>query len=265
MLPTYVINMDRSQDRWENAARQLNNLAIPHVRLPAVDGNDLTGDALKAITGRKLVLWRWLRDLSAAEIGCYMSHRTAWERIANSGHPGGFVFEDDFVASPDLFAVMTALTRLNFAELPVIVKLYVPERNGPGWHRGWSAMQRPLTDQHRLALARRVQWGTLGYYISATGAGKLVGKTRRFNRPVDDAIRRVWETGVTVLTVLPAPMGHADFPSSIGPGREIARSAITNAPAYGKVYGREFNTMSDLYAPINMMRARRIFARLREL
>lgn len=263
MLPVYVINLDRSPDRWQNATRQLGDLAIPHARLTAVDGDDLTPDEMRSVVGRKPVLYRWLRELSPSEIGCYLSHRTAWERIAGSGRPGGFVFEDDFVAGPDLFAVMTALSRLNFYKFPVMIKMYVAEQDAGFRYRTRLAMLHPLTDEHWLRLPRRASDGTLAYYISATGAGKLVKKSRAFYRPVDDAVRRVWETGVTVFTVLPPPVLHGDGPSLIGPGRRTARAAVAGEAAYGARHAREFNLMSDLYFGVNMVRARSIFATMR--
>ena len=263
VLPVYVINLDRSQDWWQNATMQLGDLAMPHARLTAVDGDDLTPDEMRSVIGRKPVLYRWLRDLSPSEIGCYLSHRTAWEPIAGSGRTGGFVFEDDFVAGPDLFAVMTAISRLNFSEFPVMIKMYVAEQDAGFRYRTRLEMQRPLTDEIRLRLPRRAPDETVACYISAMGAGKLVKKSRALYRPADDAVRRVWETGVTVFTVLPAPVRHGDGPSLVGPGRRTARAAVADEAAYGARHVREFNLMSGLYFPVNIARACSIFATMR--
>lgn len=261
MLPSYIINIDGFEDRWINAVDQFNNLGIAYSRISGVDGNNLCSDVETSNTGKPL-LYRWLRDLSASEIGCYLSHRKAWEQIVDSGHPGGFIFEDDFVADRDLVKVMSNISSLAFCRHPVIIKLYIAKDNGPHWYKGWGMMQRQLDVAHRLVLPHRVQYGTVAYYVNVLGARKLIEKSKQINRPIDDVMRRVWQTGVTVLTVIPSVVYHADFDSIISVDRSIEWGAIKNIQLYGNIFGREFKMMNALYTPINMMKARRIFERM---
>lgn len=237
-LPVYVINMDRSQERWNRATGQLDGLNIPHTRIAATDGAMLVRNELKGNLKRKGILYRWIRDLSLSEIGCFLSHRQAWEQIARGNPHGGFVFEDDFTADPSLPAVMEAIESLQMV-FSAIVKLYVPQPGEPGYYRNGCVGIVPLTDEHHLAIPKKVQWGAVAYHLNRAGASQLLDATEQFNRPVDDVIRRRWETGVAVLHVVPNPVKHSNETSVIGPMR---RESESNANSYGIPYRLLFDT-----------------------
>ena len=42
--------------------------------------------------------------LTPGMIGCYLSHRTCWQRCVDGGHDAVIVFEDDAVIAPDFKA-----------------------------------------------------------------------------------------------------------------------------------------------------------------
>ncbi len=260
MLPVYVINLDWSRDRWERAAGQLAGLDIPYTRVPAVDGAGIGRDELEFHARKKGLLHWWIRDSSSAEIGCCLSHRKAWQRIEASGRPGGFVFEDDFVARADLPVVMAAIGKLQ-VEAPALIKLYLPDPSDPWHHETGRLLSAPLTGEHQLTLPVYAHWGTVAYYVNRAGAARLTRSLARCNRPVDDVVRRPWETGVTVLHVTPSPVAHLDGPSIIGPSRRRARQG-TDTGLYLKVFRAEFAMRTMMHTPVRLFRARRIFSEM---
>lgn len=259
-LPTYVINLERSQCRWTSAAGQLDDLRIRHTRVAATDGAQLGENELQTHVKRKGILYRWTRDLAPAEIGCCLSHRKAWELIAQGDHSGGFVFEDDFKVDANLPVIMDAIGNLRINS-PALIKLYVPEPSDTGYYASGSIASAPLVGEHRLALPGKVQWGALAYYVNRAGAARLIASSRYFNRPLDDVIRRTWETGVTVWHVIPAPVRHAGGPSVIGSQRRAAQDRA-HTLLYRVVYGAEFRIMTLMHTPARLLRVRRILSEI---
>jgi glycosyl transferase family 25 len=91
-----VINLDRSIDRLASMACQLNTLGLVWERLPAVaPTQDQALHHPRYNHNRAKALFN--RDLSPAEIGCFLSHIAALERFVESKAPIGLVLEDDAV------------------------------------------------------------------------------------------------------------------------------------------------------------------------
>lgn len=257
-LPVYVINLDRSRERWERAAGQLDCLNIPYTRVPAVDGARLSKGEIQMHGKKKGVLYRWIRDPSSAEIGAYLSHKKAWQRIRGSDHPGGFVFEDDFVARGDLPVVLDAIGKLQI-ETPALIKLYIPESRASRFWECRRVLSAPLVVEHQITMPAYVRWGMVAYYVNRAGAARLVESPATCNRPVDDLVRRPWETGVTVLHVTGRPVMHADGPSIIGSPRREAQLAA-NKGLYRELFNAEFLLMNVMHLPVNLLRGRRVLS-----
>jgi len=91
MMKSYLINLDRSPERLERMAVVFASLGMEFARTPAVDGR------LLSVEERQ----RWLSDeetpfqLTAGEIGCFLSHRKCWEAAAAGSESHVAIFEDD--------------------------------------------------------------------------------------------------------------------------------------------------------------------------
>jgi len=96
MEPTvYYINLDRSQDRLENMLKQEKKTKLVFKRITAIDGKELSHQDKKE---QCTAFARYFCTPSI--IGCFLSHRKAWQEIAKSGAPG-VVLEDDCVLRKD--------------------------------------------------------------------------------------------------------------------------------------------------------------------
>jgi glycosyl transferase family 25 len=93
---SYIINLDRSVDRLDFMARQLQALQVPFERIRAIEGRNPSPEDRHSFAGEFAAT-----TLGPAEIGCLLSHRKAWQAIAASGAPWGVVLEDDVLLSRD--------------------------------------------------------------------------------------------------------------------------------------------------------------------
>ncbi len=98
-----LINLRRSPDRLEFQRQQLARLGIRFERLEAVDGQSISDLEFRTRSRH------WLRPLGRNEIGCFLSHRLAWQRVVAEQRPM-LILEDDVVLSDNLTAVLAGLT-----------------------------------------------------------------------------------------------------------------------------------------------------------
>ena len=80
-----VVNLERNPERWRHARSEYARAGFAAERLTAVDGRDLSDADIAAVMDAERNRRRYKRTLTRGEIGCYLSHRLAWSRIAASG------------------------------------------------------------------------------------------------------------------------------------------------------------------------------------
>lgn len=90
-MDSYVINLDRSPERWQFMQALCADRGLDPVRVPAVDGATLTEEELECVSPAV----DGARRLAAPEIACFESHRKVWRLIAESESRHGCVLEDD--------------------------------------------------------------------------------------------------------------------------------------------------------------------------
>ena len=225
MWPSYVINLARNVQRMENSARQLDAAGLAWHRIDAVNGWELSQDEVAQVYDATRNARDGKQPLVAPEIGCYMSHIAAWERIAAGDAAGGFIFEDDFAADDTLGE------KLGLLSAPQddwdMVKLFSFD---PGAPLVWDKPMGP----YRIGMPYRVPTCLIGYGLTRAAAAHLAGRARPFFRPVDEDQKFVWETGLRVALILPPPILVGDqstVTGTIGSERRDARQG--NALARG--------------------------------
>ncbi|MGB1764422.1 glycosyltransferase family 25 protein [Alloalcanivorax xenomutans] len=124
------------------------------------------------------------RDLSPAEVGCFLSHRNAWKAAAESDKPT-LILEGDALLDTDSVAVCRAL-----AETPnswELAMLYYSKCLPSVWH------QQQLTGAHRLVkFANRRTYCLAAYMLNPAGAAKLLALSKNFYLPADDFVCGGW-------------------------------------------------------------------------
>jgi glycosyl transferase family 25 len=193
--PVYVINLANATSRWDSASSQLKQLDVVFERLPAIDGARLSPSEVSAVYDARRNRRMCKVPMTLEEIGCYLSHVAAWRRIVELSLPGGFVLEDDFIATAAFRSVVATIPSLPSGW--DIIKL----------HSGQAARGRKietLAAGHNLYEFLRVPIRTLGYAITRQAAARLIETSVPFARPIDIDHKHYWQLGLTIRGVFPS-------------------------------------------------------------
>ena len=102
-----IINLKGQDERLQQAAEQLRKTGTHKFeRLDAVDGRELTA------AERKTKCTAYCRAMcTPSMIGCFLSHRKAWQKCVDEGLPSILVLEDDVLFTDDAAAGARAAMR----------------------------------------------------------------------------------------------------------------------------------------------------------
>jgi glycosyl transferase family 25 len=84
-MRSYLINLDRAPQRLEWMTAQFAKIGAPFDRIEAIDGRLLGKEQIE----------RHSTTRTPSEVGCFLSHRACWRRIADGDDEYAAVFEDD--------------------------------------------------------------------------------------------------------------------------------------------------------------------------
>ena len=223
MLPCYLINLDRSPDRLNFISRRLQSLGIQYTRLSAVDGN-LLPEAERAsfIAARP----RDGRSWGDGQIGCFLSHLSAWERIASGSEPFAVVIEDDVHVSN-----ATPVFLQDTSWIPADANIVRLESTGQWLTLGKAKAKFADRSVRRV---KSTAWATGAYIVSREAASKLLAVDPRLHTPVDDFLFNLSTSQVartlTVYQIVPALVQQdkfsADQLASKGFGSDIETGTI---------------------------------------
>jgi glycosyl transferase family 25 len=192
----FYINLDRAVKRREHIEEQARRYGLSLIRISGVDGGKLPADQLLAYqpaTSPK-------RRLTAGEIGCFLSHRTAWQRIVDGDTTYGAVFEDDVLLSPEAGRFLS-----DDHWLPPTVDLVKTETFMRKVALASVVSRTP--DNRKLARLNYTHYGTGGYIVSRNCAARLLEATQVFHDPVDIAMfspKCVVVRNLNILQLTPA-------------------------------------------------------------
>ncbi|WP_407494293.1 glycosyltransferase family 25 protein [Pseudooceanicola sp. MF1-13] len=199
MLTSYIIHMATSEARKPLVDALCQALPNPQI-LDAVVGRDLDAGELAELYSGSLYQPKYPFDLSLGEIGCFLSHRKAWQRIVDSGDKAGLIVEDDIVLG-DGFQASLDLSRDHIDENRLI---RFPLRDK-------EEVQDLVASSGSIQLFRPKVIGlTTGLQIvGRDAAARLLSMTAQIDRPVDSFLQMRWLTGIDTLTIAPAPVASA--------------------------------------------------------
>jgi GR25 family glycosyltransferase involved in LPS biosynthesis len=105
-----LVNLASAHERRDVMTAQLAATGLPYERI-GVDMRLRSGEEIAAWTAAHFPSFRFdLDTLSGAEIGCWVSHLSAWQRLlAQDRDPACTVIEDDLVLRPDFADAVAAL------------------------------------------------------------------------------------------------------------------------------------------------------------
>ncbi|EJK85733.1 glycosyltransferase family 25 protein [Rhizobium sp. AP16] len=189
----YVINLDRSRERWERLCGQAARYGLNVIRVAAIDGATIPeGDRIDF--QQQQFVYHNGRKLLAGEYGCYRSHLLALQQFIDSGDKIAIIMEDDVELNERL--IPRALSAMNSVCGARLVKLVNHRLVG----------FKPLSETTENDVVGRCMHGPQGsaacYIVNRSAAKKLLITLKPMLLPYDIALERGWSTGVETFSTL---------------------------------------------------------------
>ena len=174
-------------------------------------------------------------EMTASEIGCFLSHRQCWEECV-AEDKATLVLESD-VAPLEQAEFVDLLESLMAAKGSFdVVRLHGVFIKNEMCSRRLAA----LTKNYDLAQTLGDPMGSAGYLITPDAAARLLNASERFCVPLDVFLGSTWLHKRRVRTVKPYPLFAYEFPSVIGDRKRPAQSifkrlSIESARAFNDI------------------------------
>lgn len=190
------------------------------------DFNHVEGVLVSDITGvpqyhRTARLRRYGFNLTETEIGCFLSHRSCWQKIAESGEPGLILESDAALRAGVRLEEVLGWIEKNSKYFDMVRLFGTFQKN--------EKVSRVLVESPRVG--KLVQslgdpMGAVAYVISPKAAKKLFDSSMHFHSPVDVFLGSTWLHKQRFRGIKPYPFTLADFPSTIGSRRRPQQSTM---------------------------------------
>ena len=182
-VETYLINLDGSHDRLQNATTQLGQQGFPFVRFAAYDGrgkplsefNNYNDTKANQIMGRSLI---------SSELGCYLSHVGCVQRFLETDADYLIVLEDDLKIVED------------FANTVKYILDYLDQHKELDWYLiNLGAKKRKLSRHiasirsYDLVRAYYFPIRTIGLIWSKKGAETFLREGQEMYAPIDNFLQ----------------------------------------------------------------------------
>ena len=195
MLDCYIINLDRSRDRWELTSQKFQKLGFNVIRIPAISGKDLT------FPHPDFAAWRYFffygRKMYPNKVACYLSHIRAIRTFLESGKDHAMICEDD--VTPDSGLAEIIQDAMKYAHSWDLLRL-----NGGKQPSNLDFAQ--LSNGYSLCSDLRYTSGNGGKVINRTAAEKIVKKLMPMRMPHDVTLYYDWPIGIREASVKPFPI-----------------------------------------------------------
>jgi glycosyl transferase family 25 len=229
-LGIFVVNLDRSPERWRDIERYFGRLPWQLHRVAAVDAAKDPKAAL-AVRGQTLDMppggigWNPYRYrlFALVEEACFASHVLAWKAFLESGHERGLIMEDDAVPYRGFEEALANL----LAGGPVIdiVKL-------EGIFRPNGRLALPIRSLGPAELVRSLRpcSGAAAYVLTREAARRLIESAGNLRLPVDDFIWSRGLHGLDIAHVSPWLIMQSGAASTLAPERRPKRHVKLRDP-----------------------------------
>jgi glycosyl transferase family 25 len=219
-LSVFVINLDRSPDRWAAMVEQLDRLGLEPTRVPAVDARrdpakmrarrgfpKPIGDAIFEMNaeGRRYLM---------TEEACFQSHMKALETFLGTEATVALILEDDAELAPDIKILIEAAERMS--DRWDVIRLESPHRRGV--RRALKIADLP-GDRMMVASMRPVS-GACAYLVTRGGAKGLIAAAPGVFEPFDTFLSTVNRHRLKLLDCAPAAARQSGTPSVINAERD---------------------------------------------
>lgn len=191
----FIIHLGRAEARRPQVERLKATLPLPVNVVDAVDGMALGDDKIEAVYRRHLHRPHYPFALRKAEVGCFLSHRKAWQAIVDGGLDAGLIVEDDVEPVEASFGPALALAMKTIRAGDYIRFPYRSHTDSGA--EVAKAGEATLVEPAHVGLGMQMQ------LVGRQAAAELLKMTETFDRPVDTTIQMRWRAKVRILAVRP--------------------------------------------------------------
>ena len=191
----FIIHLGRAEARKVQVDRLTATLPLPVNVVDAVDGIALRDDEIEAVYRRYLYGPRYPFALRKAEIGCFLSHRKAWQAIVDGGLDAGLIVEDDVEPVEGSFEPALALAMKTIRAGDYIRFPYRSHTDSGA--EVAKAGEVTLVEPAHVGLGMQMQ------LVGRQAAAELLRMTETFDRPVDTTIQMRWRAKIRILAARP--------------------------------------------------------------
>lgn len=192
-----LINLDKSPQRLARCDALLKSAGLEYERISGIYGADIQLEQRAQYYSNDLGCRSYYKELNPGEIGCYLSHRKAWQKIVDENLPFAVILEDDFSLCGDLARVIDLVA--NVEHEWHYIKLAQHKRKRKVIH------QIPLAE-FSLVTYDKVPARTCAQIVSLDGAKRLLAASSPFGRPIDIDLQHWWEKNINLFGIEPCPL-----------------------------------------------------------
>ncbi len=200
---------------------QFNKLDIPATRIKAVNGNNLSDNRILEIKKDQPFLSHYSSPRKG-EIGAFLSHYKAWQKISEQTEDFGIVLEDDVRLNEQLIN-----------DLPKIISMMknkdIVDISG---RKGFCRSEKfKKNKNHELIQFNTPPLGMLGKIIGKDAAKYLFKNNSKYRAPVDVMLQKTYQHKLEIWSVNEEYVTHND--------RDIGGSTIQNNKKIAERINRE--------------------------
>lgn len=223
MIKVYVINLEKSADRWQQISSNLDELGIQYERIEAVYGKDLS-DFTQGFDTKRFHLESG-HQLVPGEAGCSGSHINIWQKMVDEHIDQAVVLEDDAIVTQAMCDVLEDLMDNNSFDYLKLehsdphVDTLLKSKNLDYWNtkqkvEGRTVLSVEKRNERYWVECDPVPYLTAGYVISNFGARTFLKSAKDMYYPID-LLPRYTSPYTKQGYIYPLPVIHADEDSSI--------------------------------------------------
>jgi len=179
-------------DRLAACAKQLDAYSLPFDRVEAVNGDSLDSTVINKLYNFNDSSYH--KHMTKGELGCYLSHVRAWQKIVDEQLDYAVILEDDILLQEN---IQVGLEAIKYIQQPWdIIKLAEAPTKRKVVH------QIPAGD-FSLVTYNKVPSRACAQVVSLNGAKKLLAKSINIKRPIDIELQYWWECELSVFGLKP--------------------------------------------------------------
>lgn len=201
-LQTVVISLLRSPQRREKALSELSKTNLNWSFLDAVDGSQMHSSPPEYQPRKVKRLLGF--ELTQNEIGCFLSHKKAWQTCLKNNQPT-LIFEDDFILLPHFEKILQLL--LTEYQDWQLIRLQALVRTQHDIVKTIGDIS--IVKNHEDPL------GATAYIIKPEAARILIEHAKDIYEPLDHFLEHESKHGVEILAVKPYPVDISKAESTI--------------------------------------------------